>query len=106
MEGVRRMDELATIKQAVLAPDLHLVQSGDLVDRSGLSRELLVVYDLVGESIPVEALVAGSPLGEYSTYEAISSLLESGHLAVDPCPPVVRPDPTPAPLEVVMPVSQ
>ena len=87
MEGVRRMDELATIKQAVLAPDLHLLKSSDKVERSSVSRELLVVYDLVQGSTMVETIVARSPLGEYSTYEAISALLETGTLVVDPCPP-------------------
>ena len=33
MEGMRRMDELATIKQAVLAPDLYLLQSPEGFDR-------------------------------------------------------------------------
>jgi hypothetical protein len=92
MEGVRRMDELATIKQAVLAPDLHLMRSSDSIDRSSLSRELLVVYDLVQGSTMVETIVARSPLGEYSTYEAISALLETGSLVVDPCPPAVPAD--------------
>jgi len=106
MEGMRRMDELATIKQAVLAPDLHLLRSDDPVDRGEMSRELLVVYDLVARSTPVETLVGRSPLGEYSTYEAISALLDQGALVVDPCPPPPSPDPHPAPLEVVMPVSR
>jgi hypothetical protein len=88
MEGVRRMDELATIKQAVLAPDLHLLKASESLDRSLLSRELLVVLDLVRNSTSVETIVAHSPLGEYSTYEAISALLETERLVVDPCPPL------------------
>lgn len=103
MEGMRRLDELATIKQAVLAPDLHLLRSPDPLDRARLSREQLVVYDLVAESTSVETLVARSPLGEYSTYEVISGLLETGTFVVDPCPP---PDPVsgqPAPMDVVVP---
>jgi len=105
MEGVRRMDELATIKQAVLAPDLHLLACGDTVDLSSLSRELLVVLDLVQQTTPVEALVARSPLGEYSTYEAISALLESGWLVVDPCPPAVAVEPISASTLVSLPAA-
>jgi len=106
MEGMRRMDELATIKQAVLAPDLYLLQSPDGFDRGSLSRELLVVCDMVQRSMTVENLVAASPLGEYSTYEAISALLEAGVLVVDPCPPPPSLDSGPAPLEMVVPVSR
>jgi len=104
MEGMRRMDELATIKQAVLAPDLYLLQSPETIDRGSLSRELLVVCDMVQRSITVEGVVATSPLGEYSTYEAISALLEAGVLIVDPCPPLAPIDLGPAPLELVVPV--
>lgn len=106
MEGVRRMDELATIKQAVLAPDLHLLQAGDPMDRSLLSRELLVVFDLVRQSTPVESLVARSPLGEYSTYEAISALLETGRLVVDPCPPPPSEEPVEIPFQAVLPTTR
>ncbi len=106
MEGMRRMDELATIKQAVLAPDLYLLRSEDPVDRGDMSRELLVVFDLVRESTTVETLVAHSPLGEYTTYEVISTLLNQGALVVDPCPPPPSDDLNPAPLEVVMPVRR
>lgn len=103
MEGMRRMDELATIKQAVLAPDLYLLQSSEAIDRSSLSRELLVVCDMVQRSTTVESVVAASPLGEYSTYEAISSLLDAGVLIVDPCPPEAAIEQGPAPLEMVVP---
>lgn len=106
MEGMRRMDELATIKQAVLAPDLHLIRGTESIDRGSLSRELLVVCDMVQESLTVESLVARSPLGEYSTYEAISALLESGILVVDPCPPPPSLESGPIPLELVVPVSR
>jgi hypothetical protein len=106
MEGMRRMDELATIKQAVLAPDLYLLQSPDGYDRANLSRELLVVCDMVQRSTTVESLVAASPLGEYSTYEAISALLEAGVLVVDPCPPPPSVETGPAPLELRVPVAR
>jgi hypothetical protein len=95
MEGMRRMDELATIKQTVLAPDLYLLRSSDAIDRSELSRELLVVYDLVSGSTSVEQVVARSPLGEYTSYESISALLESGLLVVDSCPPETVSGPQP-----------
>lgn len=103
MEGMRRLDELATIKQAVLAPDLHLLRSPDAIDRARLSREQLVVYDFVAESTSVENVVARSPLGEYSTYEVISGLLESGIFVVDPCPPPEPVSGSPAPMDVVVP---
>lgn len=106
MEGMRRMDELATIKQAVLAPDLYLIRGSETLDRGSLSRELLVVCDMVQESLTVESLVARSPLGEYSTYEAISALLETGILVVDPCPPPPSIESGPIPLELVVPVSR
>jgi hypothetical protein len=54
----------------------------------------------------VENLVAVSPLGEYSTYEAISALLEAGVLVVDPCPPPPTADVGPAPLELRVAVSR
>lgn len=108
MEGMRRMDELATIKQAVLAPDLHLLRSSEPLDRSTLTRELLVVHDLVTGTTSVEELVEMSPLGEYSTYEAISTLLEMGRLVVDPCPPAEQPPDlaAPAPLAVTVPIPR
>lgn len=104
MEGMRRMDELATIKQAVLAPDLYLLQSPESIDRSTLTRELLVVCDMVKKSITVENVVAASPLGEYTTYESISALLDAGVLIVDPCPPEEVAESGPAPLELAAPV--
>lgn len=106
MEGMRRLDELATIKQTVLAPDLYLIHADETVDRSSLSRDLLVVYDMVEGSTTVEALVARSPLGEYSTYEAISGLLEAGTLAVDPSPPPPTIEVGPTPLEVAVPIQR
>jgi len=87
----------------VLAPDLFLLQSSEAIDRSSLSRELLVVCDMVQRSTTVESVVAASPLGEYSTYEAISSLLDAGVLIVDPCPPEATIEQGPAPLELVVP---
>lgn len=105
MEGMRRMDELATIKQAVLAPDLHLLRAPSSIDRSRMSREQLVVFDMVVDSTPVEAIVARSPLGEYNTYEIIQSLLEQQIFVVDPCPPPAAARTSPAPMEVFVPGS-
>lgn len=105
MEGMRRVDELATIKQAVLAPDLHLLRTPAVIDRSLLSREQLVVFDMVTDSTPVEQLVARSPLGEYTTYEIIQALLEQERFVVDPCPPLPLANGSPAPMEVMVPGS-
>ncbi len=87
LESMRRNDELATLKESMLAPDIVLavVEDGD---KQPLPRDCMVALGLVDGRRSLEELCAVSPLGEYMTYDAISELLSRQQIMI------VEPDET------------
>ncbi len=84
LESMRRNDELATLKESMLAPDLVLARSSD-AGPEPLPRECTVVLGLIDGRRSIEDLCKVSPLGEYLTYDAISELLSRQQvMIVDP----------------------
>jgi hypothetical protein len=84
LETMRRNDELATLKESMLAPDLILAKVRN-ADSVPLPHEALVVTGLVNGQRTIDEICAESPLGEYLTYDTISELLSSQQIMiVDP----------------------
>ena len=74
LESMRRNDELATLKESLLAPDLVLARVKD-ADPVPLPREATLVLRLVNGQRTLEEIRRLSPLGEYVTYDTVSNLL-------------------------------
>ncbi len=74
LESMRRNDELATLKESMLAPDLILARVKD-AEPQPLPRECTVVMNLVNGRRTIEEICRISPLGEYLTYDGVSELL-------------------------------
>ncbi len=74
LESMRRRDELATLKQSMLAPDLVLAPVGGS-STEPLPRECTLVFGFVNGGRNISEICRLSPLGDYDTYEAISELL-------------------------------
>ncbi len=84
LESMRRNDELATLKESMLAPDLILAQVPD-PESQPLPRECTVVLKFVDGGSTIEEICRVSPLGEYLTYDAVSELLSRQQvMIVDP----------------------
>ena len=84
LESMRRNDELATLKESMLAPDLILARVMD-AEPQPLPRECTVVMNLVNGHRTIEEICRISPLGEYITYDAVSELLgRQQAMIVDP----------------------
>lgn len=86
---MRRNDELATLKESMLAPDLILakVRNADTVP---LAHEGQVALSLVNGSRTLEEICRESPLGDYVTYDTISELLSSQQIMIVDPSQVVR----------------
>jgi hypothetical protein len=74
LESMRRADELTTMKESMLAPDLVLALVEDAPSEP-LPREMGLVLRLIDGKKTIDAICHASPLGDYLTYEAISNLL-------------------------------
>jgi len=74
LESMRRADELATMKESMLAPELSLARAED-APSGPLPRECTVVLRLLENPRTILELCRISPLGDYLTYEAITELL-------------------------------
>jgi len=84
LESMRRNDELATLKESMLAPDLILARVKD-AESQPLPRECTVVLNLVNGRRTIDGICRISPLGEYLTYDAVSELLSRQQvMIVDP----------------------
>ena len=79
LESMRRADELATMKESMLAPDLILARAED-APSDPLPREMALILRFIDGTKTVEAVCRQSPLGEYLTYEAISALLSRSRI--------------------------
>ena len=87
LESMRRRDELATLKQSMLAPDLVLARAQS-PSSEPLPRECSLVLNLVDGRRTIDAICRVCPMGEYEAYEAISELLGRQQIAiVDPDDP-------------------
>lgn len=74
LESMRRADELTTMQESMLAPDVLLARV-DSTGREPLPRECTIVLKLVDGTKTVQELCRSSPLGDFLTYEAITELL-------------------------------
>jgi hypothetical protein len=84
LESMRRNDELATLKESMLAPDLILARVKD-AETQPLPRECTVVLNLVSGRRTIDEICRLSPLGDYLTYDAVSELLSRQQvMIVDP----------------------
>jgi len=84
LESMRRGDELATLKESMLAPDLLLAKVRN-ADSVPLPHDGQMVLTLVNGARTIEEICAESPLGDYLTYDAISDLLSTQQIMiVDP----------------------
>ncbi len=84
LESMRRNDELATLKESMLAPDLILAKVRN-ADSVPLPHEALVVMRLVNGDRTLDEICRESPLGDYLTYDTVSELLSSQQIMiVDP----------------------
>ena len=81
LESMRRMDELATMKESMLAPDLLLAQIRE-APSDPLPRETTLVLKLIDGTQTIEEVCKLSPLGEYLTYEAIADLLKRQRIMI------------------------
>ena len=81
LESMRRMDELATMKESMLAPDLLLAQVRE-APSDPLPRETTLVLKLIDGTQTIEEICKLSPLGEYLTYEAIADLLKRQRIMI------------------------
>ncbi len=99
LESMRRNDELATLKESMLAPDLVLAVVED-ADMQPLPRDCTVALGLVDGRRTIEEICGISPLGEYMTYDAISELLSRQQIMIVEPDESERfaPPPAPSPL--------
>ena len=74
LESMRRADELATMKESMLGPDVVLGRVADAPSEP-LPRECMVVLRLLETPMSILELSHASPLGDYLTYEAVTELL-------------------------------
>jgi hypothetical protein len=74
LESMRRNDELVTMKESMLAPDLILAQVEDAPSQP-VPRECVVVLRLVDGERTIEEISRLAPMGEFLTYDAIAELL-------------------------------
>jgi hypothetical protein len=74
LESMRRADELATMKESMLAPELILARVDD-APGGPLPRECAVALKLIDSRRSIQEICRLSPLGDYLTYEAITELL-------------------------------
>jgi len=74
LESMRRADELATMQESMLGPDVLLAQVKN-APREPLPRECTIVLKLVDGTKSIQEICRISPLGDFVTYEAITELL-------------------------------
>jgi len=74
LESMRRADELATMQESMLGPDVLLAQVKN-APRDPLPRECTIVLKLVDGVKSIQEICRVSPLGDFVTYEAITELL-------------------------------
>jgi hypothetical protein len=74
LESMRRADELTTMQESMLAPDIMLARVKS-APREPLPRECTIVLKRVDGTKTIHELCRSSPLGDFLTYEAITELL-------------------------------
>jgi len=74
LESMRRNDELATLKDSLIASDMVLARAAN-PPSTPLPRECMVVLSAIDGRRTVEEICRRSPMGEYLTYDAIAELL-------------------------------
>ncbi len=81
LESMRRNDELLTLKESMLAPDLVFARVQD-AETQPLPRDCVAALGLVDGRRTLEEICVVSPLGEYMTYDAISELLSRQQIMI------------------------
>ena len=81
LESMRRTDELATIKESMLSPELVLAVV-ESAPKEPLPRETALVLRLVDGTRSIQEICRRSPLGEFLTYEAVSDLLSRQRIMI------------------------
>jgi hypothetical protein len=74
LESMRRADELVTMQESMLAPNLLLARVKS-APREPLPRECTIALKMVDGTKTIQELCRTSPLGDFLTYEAIAELL-------------------------------